>query len=89
MSERRDPKERRNAVALRYDESLPAPIIIANLSGRAVERALDLAKEAGVPIVRDPAVTTALLPLEVGQLVPPEYWRIVADVFVIIRKVRA
>ncbi|MBP7263368.1 MAG: EscU/YscU/HrcU family type III secretion system export apparatus switch protein [Spirochaetia bacterium] len=79
--------KRAAAVALRYDSSLPAPLVLASLRGRAAERGVELARTHGVPVVRDEALSAALLPLDVGSLVPPEYWEIVAKVFVMIRKV--
>ncbi|MBN2874687.1 MAG: EscU/YscU/HrcU family type III secretion system export apparatus switch protein [Spirochaetales bacterium] len=76
------------AVALRYDESLPAPIVVARGTGRMAERIGDLALESGVPIVRDEALCAGLQPIDVGEYVPREYWELVARVLVFIRNVR-
>jgi type III secretion system FlhB-like substrate exporter len=75
------------AVALRYDETLPAPIIVGRARGPAAERAIKRAQELGVPLVRDPILAEALLPFDVGQLVPTDYWELVAKVFIAIRNV--
>lgn len=80
--------DRRYAVALRYDPSMPAPEIIGSARGEAAERAIGRARELGVPVREDAALAAALLPLELGALVPPEYWLIVANILVAIRKVR-
>lgn len=80
--------DRRYAVALRYDPAKPAPEIIGSARGPAAERAIGRARELGVPIAEDATLAAALLPLEVGALVPPEYWLIVANILVAIRKVR-
>lgn len=80
--------DRRYAVALRYDPAKPAPEIIGSARGEAAERAIGRARELGIPIREDEALAAALLPLDVGALVPPEYWLIVANILVAIRKVR-
>jgi type III secretion system FlhB-like substrate exporter len=46
-----------------------------------------LAEKAGVPVVADEGLAEGLIPLDVGALVPIEYWELVAKVFVFIRKV--
>lgn len=79
---------RRYAVALRYDPAKPAPEIVGSARGPAAERAIGRAQELGIPIREDAALAAALLPLDVGALVPPEYWLIVANILVAIRKVR-
>ena len=84
MHKRSDKK----SVALRYDETLPAPIVLAKGSGRTAERIDAIAMEAGVPLVRDDVVAAALEPVDIGEFVPPEYWELVARVLVFIRKVR-
>lgn len=79
---------RRYAVALRYDPSMPAPQVIGSARGEAAERAVGRARELGIPVREDAALAAALLPLDVGALVPPEYWLIVANILVAIRNVR-
>ncbi len=78
----------KKSVALRYDEALPAPIVIAKGNGRAAERIDEIATRAGVPLVRDDVAAAALEPVGIGEYVPPEYWELVARVLVFIRKVR-
>jgi len=75
-------------VALRYDERLPAPIVVAKGSGRIAERIESIARKSGVAVVRDDALVAGLEPLDIGEFVPPEYWELVARVLVFIRKVR-
>lgn len=79
----------RSSVALRWDESLPAPIVVAKGSGLMAERLDGIAKDAGVPIVRNGDIVAGLEPIDIGEFVPPEYWELVASVLVFIRKVRA
>ncbi|OHD80137.1 MAG: hypothetical protein A3J97_03735 [Spirochaetes bacterium RIFOXYC1_FULL_54_7] len=77
----------KKAIALMYDPSLPAPLILASASGHSAERMAVLAEQAGVPVVADEGLAEGLIPLDVGALVPFEYWELVARVFVFIRKV--
>jgi len=78
---------RETAVALRYIPALPAPFLAAKASGPAALRLQELAREAGVPIVKDRWLATALYPLDLGELVPEEYFEIVAKVFAFVRTV--
>jgi len=82
------PKRRRSSVALRYDESLPAPVIVAKGTGPTADRIDRIAAGAGIPIVRDAELAAGLEPIDIGGFVPPEYWELVARVLVFIRKVR-
>ncbi|HOX92578.1 MAG TPA: EscU/YscU/HrcU family type III secretion system export apparatus switch protein, partial [Spirochaetales bacterium] len=52
------------------------------LQGPAALRAQALARESGVPVIQDANAAAVLLPFDVGTLVPPEYWELVARVFV-------
>ncbi len=79
----------RKSVALHWDESLPAPLVVAKGSGRVAERIDSLASAAGVPIVQDDVIVAGLEPIDIGEFVPPEYWELVARVLAFIRKVRA
>ena len=75
----------RKSVALHWDESLPAPLVVAKGSGRMAERIDSLAEAAGVP---DELIVAGLEPIDIGEFVPPEYWELVARVLAFIRKVR-
>jgi flagellar biosynthesis protein len=74
-------RESGRAVALKYDTSLPAPFILAKAEGRAAERLEAIAVEAGVPVIRDEALSGALYPLEIGDYIPEDCFEIVAKVF--------
>lgn len=83
MNARSKPARLDAAVALVYRPAMEAPLIAASLRGKAAERAREVARLAGVPVIHDPAATAVLVPLDVGQMVPPEYWELVARVFVV------
>ncbi len=73
---------RPRAAALRYQPEAPfldaAPRLVARGEGLLAERILELAREHGVSISRDPDLLAALEPLDVGRLIPPELFQAVA-----------
>jgi flagellar biosynthesis protein len=80
---RRKPK----AVALKYWAGLPAPFLTAKAEGRAADRLVALATEAGVPVVEDAPLAQAVFPLELGDYVPEECFEIVAEVFAFVKSI--
>ena len=79
--------ERPKAIALRYWAGLPAPFIAAKAEGWAAERLADIAREAGVPIIRDDYLAQAVFPLEIGTYVPEECFEIVARIFAFVKSI--
>ena len=77
----------RKAVALRYWAGLPAPFMAAKAAGRAADRLLDIAAQAGVPVVEDAPLAQAVFPLDVGDYVPEECFEIVAKVFAFVKSI--
>ncbi len=73
---------RPRAAALRYKPDPPfqdaAPRLVAKGQGLLAERILELAREHGVSITRDPDLLAALDPLDLDQLIPPELFQAVA-----------
>jgi flagellar biosynthesis protein len=67
---------------LRYRPEDPfcdaAPRLVAKGQGLLAERILALAKEHGVSVTRDPDLLTALEPLDLDRLIPPELFQAVA-----------
>jgi flagellar biosynthesis protein len=75
------------AVALKYIPSLPAPFLAAKASGRAAARLVEIAREAGVPVVKEEGLACALYPLDLGDYVPEECFEIVARVFAFVKSI--
>jgi flagellar biosynthesis protein len=73
---------RPRAAALRYRPEAPfqdaAPRLIAKGQGFLAERILDLARQHGVSITKDPDLLAALEPLDLDRLIPPELFQAVA-----------
>jgi flagellar biosynthesis protein len=72
------PDRPKQASALRY-EGAGAPKVVASGRGLIAERILETAREAGVPIRSDAALSEALSALQLGQEVPEEMWQAVAE----------
>lgn len=73
------PDPRREAAALRYTGA-GAPKLIAAGRGHVADTILARAREAGVPVHRDPELADALAALALGDEVPEELWTAVAQV---------
>jgi flagellar biosynthesis protein len=71
--------ERRRATALHYEHGDHAPRVTATGTGLVAERIIAAAREAGVPVRSDPALSRALAALELDSEIPPEMWRAVAE----------
>ena len=65
--------------ALRYTGT-GAPEVVAAGRGALAQRILTHAREAGVPVHRDPELADALAALAVGEEVPEAMWKAVAEV---------
>ncbi len=76
------------AVAIRYESSLPAPFVIAKGRGKLAERIIELAEEHDVHVANMPELTEALYPIELGDFLPEELYRVVAELLVFVRSVR-
>jgi flagellar biosynthesis protein len=57
-----------------------APQVVAAGKGHIAATILARAREAGVPVHKDPELASALARLALGQEVPPAMWTAVAEV---------
>jgi flagellar biosynthesis protein len=71
--------ERDVVAALRYTGD-GAPQVVAAGRGHVAATILARARDAGVPVHRDPELADALAGLALGQEVPEEMWTAVAEV---------
>jgi type III secretion system FlhB-like substrate exporter len=78
---------RRKAVALKYWAGLPAPFLSAKAEGRAADRLLAIAREAGLPIIEDGPLAQAVFPLEVGEYVPEDCFEVLARIFAFVKSI--
>ncbi len=83
MGNQKDTKPKQ-AIALEYDPSEDAPKVIASGRGLLAERIIERAKEAQVPIHKDDKLADTLSRLEIGEMIPPELYEVVAEILVFV-----
>lgn len=81
-------EETQTAIALRYDPSggEAVPQVVAKGDGFIAKEILRVAREHDVPLRQDPALAGALATLDVGDRIPPELFRAVAEVLAFVYK---
>ena len=82
MKEKKEkPKQ---AIALSYNPDEDAPKVIASGKGALAERIIEKAKEADVPVHRDDKLADTLSRLDIGDMIPPELYEVVAESLVFV-----
>ena len=79
-----DKKKIKQAIALEYNPDEEAPKVIATGRGALAERIIEKAKESDVPIHRDDKLADTLSRLEIGDMIPPELYEVVAEILVFV-----
>jgi len=77
------------AVALHYNEDLPAPIVLASGRGELARAIARIAKENGVPLVADAELAASLIELDVNTLIPESLYEVIASLLVFVRSVKS
>ena len=77
-------KKIKQAIALEYDPSKDAPTVVASGRGILAERIIEKAKESDVPVRRDDELADTLSRLEIGEMIPPELYEVVAEILVFV-----
>lgn len=78
----------KESVALKYDFD-GAPTVVATGRNQVADTIIERAKSAGVPIVEDPKLAYVLSKIPLGDEIPPELYRAVAEVLVFILRLEA
>jgi flagellar biosynthesis protein len=73
------------AVALQYNENLPAPLVLASGRGELADAIARIARENGVPLVVDPDLAASLIQLDVNALIPESLYEVIAALLVFVR----
>lgn len=68
------------AVALEYEAGEKAPKVIASGKGYLAEKIIEKAKEEDIHIHKDPKLAKSLADIEIGEYIPPELYKVVAEV---------
>ena len=80
--------DRQVAVALKYLRARDkAPQVVAKGRGSVAERIVDIARRKGVPVHRDSDLAEVLVKLDLGEWVPPELYKAVAEVLAYLYRV--
>ncbi len=74
----------KQAIALEYDPMDDAPKVVASGRGLLAERIIERAKEADVPVHRDDSLANTLSRLDIGDMIPPELYEVVAEILVFV-----
>jgi flagellar biosynthesis protein len=84
-----DPNKVQKATALGYDaEKDEAPRVLASGKGVVAEQILAIAKANGIPIREDPLLAEALAKVDIGDVIPPELYALVAEVLAYIYRIQ-
>ena len=79
-----DKQKIKQAIAIEYDPLEEAPKVIATGKGILAERIIEKAKESDVPVHRDDKLADTLSRLEIGDMIPPELYEVVAEILVFV-----
>lgn len=74
----------KQAIALEYNPADDAPRVIASGRGALAERIIERAQESDVPIHRDDKLADTLSRLEIGDMIPPELYEVVAEILIFV-----
>ncbi len=77
-------KKPKTAVALQYNPGEAAPKILATGKGILAEKIIETAKASDVPLYRDDKLANTLSKLEIGDMIPPELYAVVAEILVFV-----
>ena len=89
MAESENKKRVKTAVALGYDKGSDlAPKVLASGKGFLAEQILNLAEENNLPVRNDPILAEALAQVDLNQVIPPELYAVVAEVFAFVYRLR-
>lgn len=74
--------DRKQAIALSYEQLMESPRVVAKGGGLVAERMLALAQANGVPIHEDPALLSLLSALKIEEQIPEDLYQVIAELFV-------
>lgn len=83
MDQHQNQKEK-TAVAITYDINDAAPKILATGKGALADKIIEKAKEADVPLYKDNKLANTLSKLQIGDMIPPELYEVVAEILVFV-----
>lgn len=76
--------KQKTAVALAYMPGDAAPKILATGKGAIADKIIETAKDSNVPLYKDHKLADTLSRLEIGDMIPPELYEVVAEILVFV-----
>ncbi len=77
------------AIALKYDEGLPAPRVVAKGAGYVAQKIKAIAKENDVPLVENKPLARAMFKsTEIGDFIPVELYQAVAEILAYVYRLK-
>ena len=77
-------QNKKSAIALEYAMHDKAPKVIASGKGHLAEKIIEKAGEEDIPVHKDPKLAKSLEDIEIGEYIPPELYKVVAEVLVFV-----
>ena len=77
-------EKKKTAVAISYEPGEAAPKILATGKGYLAEKIIEKAKEEQIPFYKDTKLADTLSRLEIGEMIPPELYEVVAEILVFV-----
>ena len=74
----------KTAVAISYEPGEASPKILATGKGKVAEKIIETAKENKVPTYKDNKLASTLSKLQIGDMIPPELYEVVAEILVFV-----
>lgn len=85
MADDKEKQKVKTAVALSYDPNEDgAPKVIASGKGALADKIIEQAKEHKIPVHEDDNLADTLSRLEIGEMIPPELYEVVAEILVFV-----
>lgn len=84
MANNKSENKPKQAIALEYDPNDAAPRVIASGKGVLADKIIAKAKESNVPVHQDGTLADTLSRLEIGDMIPPELYEVVAEILVFV-----
>lgn len=74
----------KKAAAIKYDVTDQAPQVIAKGKGIVANNILEKASESDVAIYKDEELVDTLTKLDIGEYIPPELYKVVAEIMIFV-----
>ncbi|GMQ56936.1 EscU/YscU/HrcU family type III secretion system export apparatus switch protein [Vallitalea sediminicola] len=79
-----DKRRIKKVAAIKYDMNETAPTVIAKGKGIVADKILERANEQELPVYKDEKLVESLTKLDIGDMIPPELYQIVAEILVFV-----